>query len=167
VTKGRTGFGKRSHGSARSKGSRNPHLPLSARLHPQRSAYRALPTPRGGALQSRYLGRYLVYGTGTGWRPPQAIRQLRSTSASLLFLRNTRLRLSEIGTLHASAEAGGVQDPCTASCVDWYGNSRPLFVRGRIFALLGYEIVEGSLNGPGIAEVRRVSYAPHWVQQLR
>ena len=35
---------------------------------------------------------------------------------------------------------------CLASSVDWYGNARPLFLRGRIFALLGYEIVEGGIE---------------------
>jgi hypothetical protein len=44
--------------------------------------------------------------------------------------------------------------------VDWYGNARPLFLRGRIFALLGYEIVEGRLDGATIREARRISYAP-------
>jgi hypothetical protein len=44
--------------------------------------------------------------------------------------------------------------------VDWYGNARPLFVRGRVFALLGYEMVEGTLNDGRIRETRRVSYAP-------
>jgi hypothetical protein len=33
-------------------------------------------------------------------------------------------------------------DECRASCVDWYGNARPLFLRGHVFALLGYELVE-------------------------
>jgi len=44
--------------------------------------------------------------------------------------------------------------------VDWYGNARPLFVRGRIIALLGYELVEGNRQGDSITEVRRVSFAP-------
>ena len=57
-------------------------------------------------------------------------------------------------------------DACKASCVDWYGNSRPLFLRNRVFALLGYEIVEGSLNGAGISEIRRISFAPHWVDLM-
>jgi len=43
---------------------------------------------------------------------------------------------------------------------DWYGNARPLFVRGRIIALLGYELVEGNRQGESITEVRRVSFAP-------
>jgi hypothetical protein len=45
--------------------------------------------------------------------------------------------------------------------VDWYGNARPLFLRGRIFALLGYEIVEGSLTDGHVRETRRVNYAPN------
>lgn len=44
--------------------------------------------------------------------------------------------------------------------MDWYGNSRPLFVRGRVFALLGYEIVEGRVDAKRITETRRVSFAP-------
>src|SRR5690606_38292859 len=38
-----------------------------------RSAYRALPAPQGGALQNRYIGEHLVYGSGAGWRRPQAV----------------------------------------------------------------------------------------------
>ena len=231
-----------------------------------RSAYRALPTPSAGALQSRYIGAYLLYGAGAGWRkpqttresnayavryasdtPPQALslvhgvdriealgdnavvvgsdgndlhfssvrlgakpevvarytranaaqgetrshgfyyradttenglvglpiiatggaasRQLRQPSASLLFLRNASLNLAELGTLDSRGNA--TDDACVASCVDWYGNSRPIFLRDRVFALMGYEIVEGRLVGNGIAEIGRLSFEPHWVNQLQ
>ncbi|MEW6208683.1 MAG: hypothetical protein AB1631_09975, partial [Acidobacteriota bacterium] len=80
-------------------------------------------------------------------------------SASVLFLRNDSLRLSEIGSL-ASQMKGSPDDSCRASCVDWYGNTRPLFVRGRIFALLGYEIVEGALTENRVREMRRISFVP-------
>ncbi|MEY2395762.1 MAG: hypothetical protein QOF94_2107, partial [Acidobacteriaceae bacterium] len=53
-----------------------------------------------------------------------------------------------------------IDDGCRASCVDWYGNSRPLFVRGRVLALLGYEIVEGSFKDGRLRETRRINYAP-------
>jgi len=230
------------------------------------SAYRRLPSVAGYALQSRYVGNYLLYGAGAGWRRPasaaegriyavdyagdstyaiplahgvdriealganavavgsngkdlhftslrlayspqtrpfaagsyvranaaqgetrshgffykadneyeglvglpiigggeSAGRQLRRESASLLYLRNQSLTLSEIGTL--DSRAGSRMDPssdgCKASCVDWYGNSRPLFLRGRVFALLGYEIVEGRVRGGRIAEANRVNFAP-------
>lgn len=87
-------------------------------------------------------------------------RHLIDGSASILFLRNDVLRLKEIGTL-ASQAKGSANDGCRASCVDWYGNARPLFLRGRIFALLGYEIVEGRLTEGHMRETRRVNYAPH------
>ena len=75
------------------------------------------------------------------------------------FLRNDLLRFSELGTLGARPDGNG-DDGCRASCVDWYGNARPLFLRNRVFALLGYEIVEGELDGGRIKETRRVSFAP-------
>ncbi|HKU70793.1 MAG TPA: beta-propeller domain-containing protein [Burkholderiales bacterium] len=86
-------------------------------------------------------------------------RQLRENSAAVLFLRNQSLRLSELGALDSKAEPGA-SDGCRASCVDWYGNARPLFVGNRVFALMGYEIVEGRVAGNGISEVQRISFAP-------
>jgi len=88
-----------------------------------------------------------------------ASRQLRQESAAVLFLRNQGLRLTELGALE-SRPANGAGDGCRASCVDWYGNSRPLFIGDRVFALMGYEIVEGTLGAAGLAEVRRLSFAP-------
>jgi len=83
-------------------------------------------------------------------------------SAAILFLRNQSLHFEELGELSAQSEKA-VDDGCRASCVDWYGNSRPIFVRGRVLALLGYEIVEGSLRGGHMQELRRINYAPQRV----
>ena len=51
-------------------------------------------------------------------------------------------------------------DGCRGSCVDWYGNARPLLLEDRILALLGDEIVEGQLSNGGIEERPRVSFGP-------
>ncbi len=227
---------------------------------PQNS-YRALPRTEGYALQNRYVGQYLLYGSGTGWYRPKPIlhshvnavryateekihavplahgvdriealgtdavvvgtdgrdlhftsvrlarqpeaadrytrtnaaqgetrshgfyyrpenetdglvglpiiggghsaaQQLRRESAALLYLKNQSLKLSEVGTLDARPDAASQNDNCRASCVDWYGNSRPLFLRNRIFALMGYEIVEGALDHGRMKELRRISFAP-------
>jgi hypothetical protein len=88
-----------------------------------------------------------------------ASRQLKQESAAVLFLRNQGLRLTELGALE-SRPGNGAGDGCRASCVDWYGNSRPLFLRGRVFALMGYEIVEGRVQGGRILEANRVNFAP-------
>ena len=56
-------------------------------------------------------------------------------AASVLFLRQRGLGFRALGALRSEAAAGN--DGCKASCVDWYGNARPLFVGERVFALLG------------------------------
>ena len=85
-------------------------------------------------------------------------RQLREDSAAVLYLRNESLRLEELGALES--HPGQRNDNCRASCVDWYGNARPLFLKNRVFALMGYELVEGELARGQISEVRRVNFAP-------
>jgi hypothetical protein len=120
----------------------------------------------GGVLGLPVLGpgarrRHGVYAGGQG-------------AAAVLFLRNQGLRFSALGQLQASD--GGVRDDgCKASCVDWYGNARPIFLGDRVLALMGYEIVEGRLQAGGwrfdeptgapapeqIVERRRISFAPN------
>ena len=80
-------------------------------------------------------------------------------TASVLYLRNNGLRLGRMGQLDAHAERA-VDDGCKASCVDWYGDARPIFIGDRVFALLGYELVEGRLDGERITEKRRGNFAP-------
>jgi hypothetical protein len=59
-----------------------------------------------------------------------------------------------------SSDVRSTNDNCRASCVDWYGNARPIFLRGRTFALMGYEIVEGQVTPRAIRELRRTNFAP-------
>jgi Beta propeller domain len=80
-------------------------------------------------------------------------------SASILYLRNDSMNLTELGNL-ASNPKNATDDLCRASCVDWYGNSQPLFLKGRVFALLGYELVEGEVANGRIREKRRSNYSP-------
>ena len=77
----------------------------------------------------------------------------------MLFLRRDNREFAPAGELGAEVR-GVVDDRCVASCVDWYGNARPIFMRGRIFALLGYELVEGTLDRGRIREIGRLNYAP-------
>ncbi|PYT00370.1 MAG: hypothetical protein DMF63_07305 [Acidobacteria bacterium] len=88
-------------------------------------------------------------------------RHLVEGSAAIIFLKNDSLDFSEMGEL--GARDASPNDGCRASCVDWYGNARPIFLRDRVFALLGYEIVEGSVSGDRIREMRRVNYSPRRV----
>ena len=101
-------------------------------------------------LEPNSQGRHGVYAGGHG-------------SASVLYLRQRELAFTPLGQLQARPAAAR-DDACKASCVDWYGNARPIFLGDRVFALLGYELVEGSLAGgrsqERIEERRRISFAP-------
>ena len=84
-------------------------------------------------------------------------------SAAVVYLRQQDLAFTALGELHARAPLAR-DDACKASCVDWYGNARPIFLGERVFALLGYELVEAHLvNGAwreSLEERRRISFAP-------
>jgi hypothetical protein len=84
-------------------------------------------------------------------------------SASVLFLQARSLEFTELGSLRASRVTTN-HDGCRASCADWYGNARPIFAKGRIFALMGYDLVEGTVEDQGraahIAERNRLNFAP-------
>lgn len=56
-----------------------------------------------------------------------------------------------LGELGAVASEGS-PSVCEVSCVDWYGNTRPVFLRDRVFALMGSELVEVSTR-PGVTTV--------------
>jgi beta propeller domain-containing protein len=94
---------------------------------------------------------------------PRGGRYLLEGSAQVLFLAQRSLELTELGALAATPLATN-HDGCRASCVDWYGNARPIFAKGRIFALMGYELVEGRIDDAGKAahlkERARLSFAP-------
>ena len=79
-------------------------------------------------------------------------------SAAVVFLRRTGRNLGPNGEL-AATRGDRPDDGCRASCVDWYGNARPVFRGPRVFALLGYELVEGSASPDSMTEVGRVDMA--------
>jgi hypothetical protein len=63
--------------------------------------------------------------------------------------------LRRMGELNRGAPIHSADD-CEVSCIDWYGNARPIFAGGRIFALTGADLVEGADIGGQIREVQRL-----------
>ncbi|MEP9403163.1 beta-propeller domain-containing protein [Sphingomonas silueang] len=89
----------------------------------------------------------------------EAAARLLGSGSAIAFLRREARRFRPAGELAARTE-GVRDDGCVASCVDWYGNARPIFLNGRIFALMGYELVEGRLRDGRIVEAGRIDFAP-------
>ena len=87
-------------------------------------------------------------------------RFMDSRLGTVVFLRRGDGRLSPLGSLEATAGVSQVDDGCEASCVDWYGDARPIFLNSRVFALLGYELVEGRERSGRIRELRRIDMTP-------
>ncbi|MDY7227615.1 beta-propeller domain-containing protein [Hyalangium rubrum] len=82
---------------------------------------------------------------------------LRYGSAEVNFLRvSPELGLAPLGALVAREESR--DDACVKSCVDWYGNARPIFYRNRIFALMGYELIEAQVGQEALQETFRASF---------
>jgi len=65
-------------------------------------------------------------------------------------------RLSPVGELARSEEPPRRDYECEVSCIDWYGNSRPVFTGGRVFALTGTELIEGRVENGRVRELRRL-----------
>ncbi len=66
-------------------------------------------------------------------------------------------RIAAAGELEAGAEAVDSGYRCEVSCVDWYGNTRALFVGRRILGLSATELIEGELVDGRIVERRRLN----------
>lgn len=111
-------------------------------------AFNAMISIDGGALM----------GIPTVERPESAGRWWwHSEDSDLSFLSaSEELNLSSLGTLNSSDASSHDTYDCEVSCVDWYGNSRPIFTSGRIFALSGTELIEGQIIDDRISAKRRV-----------
>jgi hypothetical protein len=95
-----------------------------------------------------------VFGIATADQSDTMVRQL-SGASDVSFFRVANLALSPIGTLSSRALPAA---RCAVSCADWYGNTRPIFWRGRSFALMGDEFVEAILWENALSERARVDF---------
>ena len=65
--------------------------------------------------------------------------------------------LSSAGPIFGKGEDAVHPDyECEVSCVDWYGNTRPVFLKGRVFALIGTELIETRQSGTSMLELTRL-----------
>jgi hypothetical protein len=82
----------------------------------------------------------------------------RSRASDISYLTvNSAGRLGWAGQLVAREDAQHPDYRCEVSCVDWYGNTRALFIGSRVFGLSGTELIEGALANGRIRETRRLN----------
>ncbi|OYX09901.1 MAG: hypothetical protein B7Z08_03470 [Sphingomonadales bacterium 32-68-7] len=68
-------------------------------------------------------------------------------------------RLADAGLLRGKPEqevvtAAGYE--CEVSCIDWYGNTRPFFLGGKVYGLMATDLIEAELVEGKVTERRRV-----------
>ncbi|OQW56849.1 MAG: hypothetical protein A4S17_13265 [Proteobacteria bacterium HN_bin10] len=92
-----------------------------------------------------------------------------SESSDVSFLSVDRAgAITTLGEL--TSDAAENSDPsyvCEVSCIDWYGNSRPIFAHNRVFALSGTELIEGRVAGGRIGETGRVNLTARSSRQTK
>ncbi len=112
-------------------------------------AFNSLARPEGDGLM----------GLATVARVKESGRWVwRSTASDLSFLSfDAAGQIQRIGELTANPNAVDPRYRCEVSCVDWYGNSRALFIGDRVLALSGTELIEGAVEGGRIVERRRLN----------
>lgn len=71
------------------------------------------------------------------------------------FALDARLKIAPLGEL-AGQDSKTEDYKCEVSCFGWYGNARPIFVAGRIFALTGSELIEGEIRAGAVVEIGRL-----------
>lgn len=112
-------------------------------------AFNALVGPEGDGV----MGLPTVERAKEGDRAPY-----RSRASDVSFLTIDRTgRLASAGELAASPDGRDPSYVCEVSCVDWYGNTRALFIGNRIFALSATELIEGSLQNGRVTERHRLN----------
>ncbi|MDP3274889.1 MAG: beta-propeller domain-containing protein [Deltaproteobacteria bacterium] len=79
-------------------------------------------------------------------------------SQELLFLRVDPQGIRRAGSFVATPPRADRDDRCLGSCMDWRGAGSPIYWQGRVFALMGYELIEGTLSGNTLREVRRTNF---------
>ncbi|MES2444705.1 MAG: beta-propeller domain-containing protein [Pseudomonadota bacterium] len=112
-------------------------------------AFNSLPAPGGSAL----MGLPTVHPEGDADR-----WWWYSAPSDVSFLAmDAGRQVRPIGELSPGKDAVDPDYKCEVSCIDWYGNSRPIFTGGRIFALSGTELIEGRVEGGKMVELRRLN----------
>ncbi|MEO8880890.1 MAG: carboxypeptidase-like regulatory domain-containing protein [Gemmatimonadaceae bacterium] len=85
-------------------------------------------------------------------------------STEVVFLRTSARGFAKVGALRitrSTPEDDKSLSVPTGWYDDWYGNARGMFVRERIFALIGYELIEGQVIGDRLIERQRINFMPN------
>lgn len=112
-------------------------------------AFNALVRPEGDGVMGLPTITRVKQGHRWAWR---------SEASDISFLTvNAQNQLGIAGELTADPNARDGSYQCEVSCVDWYGNTRALFIGNRVFGLSATELIEGELQNGRVVERQRLN----------
>lgn len=95
-----------------------------------------------------------TFGLPTVYRS-KATNSWTTLSDVQFFSIDRRLDITPAGEL-AGQDDEDEDYECEVSCYEWYGNARPIFLEGRVFALTGSELIEGEIRSGIMVEIGRL-----------
>ncbi|PZO55148.1 MAG: hypothetical protein DCF16_03745 [Alphaproteobacteria bacterium] len=112
-------------------------------------AFNALVRPEGDGIMGLPTVTRVKEGNRWHWRSGASDISYLTLSAAG--------QLADAGTLNADPNARDPSYQCEVSCVDWYGNTRALFIGNRVFGLSATELIEGALENGRVVERQRLN----------
>jgi hypothetical protein len=117
----------------------------------------------GDKFVSATLGaRDLLAIPGSGHARNDSTHFVRG-STSVVFVGTSPHGFARLGALSITrdvAETDSLEVP-SGWFEDWYGDTRGLFVGARVFALIGYELIEARIVEGRVVERQRINFMPH------
>ena len=77
----------------------------------------------------------------------KASRDIYDQPPVVQFVRYGASGFETLGEIDADGARAAVSDGCVSTCLEWYAGTRPFFIDGRIFVLMGYEMAEVRIDG--------------------
>ncbi len=115
---------------------------------------------RSHAFNYTFEGDDIVMGLPTIQRDIDAHQHYwYSDESDLSYLRFAKNRLTSLGVLAVTPKQESAEPSdytCEVSCIDWYGNARPIFTPDGWFGLMGTELVELDHNSDTLQSLRRL-----------
>jgi hypothetical protein len=115
---------------------------------------------RNHAFNYTFEGDDIVMGLPTIQRDIDAHqRYWYSDESDLSYIRFAKKRLTPLGVLAVTPKKESAEPSdyeCEVSCIDWYGNARPIFTPDGWFGLMGTELVELDRNSDTLQSLRRL-----------
>ncbi|MGH1374580.1 MAG: beta-propeller domain-containing protein [Cellvibrionaceae bacterium] len=104
-----------------------------------------------------------IFGFTSQWKEGRsknnAYLDYQESPSDIVFMHiDESLQMQQLTTFESMQKPEKQTYDCDVSCYDWYGNTRPFFLGGKVYGLTGYELIQGVFKDGQVTEEYRVDY---------